>query len=69
MKHYRNASANLLVMPFSEWTYLDRVVKIATVAGEIIVLGTVTAFVAFVVVLAFVSAPAVTVGISFSIII
>ncbi|RYC78892.1 hypothetical protein BFJ63_vAg18234 [Fusarium oxysporum f. sp. narcissi] len=39
MAHYTDASAKALTMPFSQWTFKQQSFTIATVAGEIVLVG------------------------------
>lgn len=66
MAHYKNASAQSLIMPFSEWTYMEQGFKVATVAGKVIFVGAGVTFLGFLALLIHAGAP-VTIGLSFTI--
>lgn len=59
MAHYRDANAESLVMPFSEWTYKQQGFKVATVAGKVIIVGAGVSFVGFLALLVYAGVPVV----------
>lgn len=67
MTHYKKVSAKVLIMPFSEWTYIDQGFKIATVTGQVILIGAGLTFVGFIALLIAAGAPVtVSFGIGFA---